>query len=56
MGTTGVSTGKHLHIELNYGTDSSTKFPATKIFSTKSVLSTICGGNASETESGDKHE
>lgn len=56
MGTTGVSTGKHLHIELNYTTDSGNKFPATKIFSTKSVLSTICGGNAPETESGDKNE
>lgn len=55
MGTTGVSTGKHLHIELNYTDSSSNKFPPTKLFSTKSVLSTICGGN-SESNDGDTNE
>ena len=55
MGTTGVSTGKHLHIELNYTSSSANKFPPTKLFSTKSVLSTICGGN-SESNDGDTNE
>lgn len=56
MGTTGVSTGKHLHIELNYTDSSSNKFPPTKLFSTKSVLSTICGGNGNEKEGEDTNE
>lgn len=45
MGTTGVSTGNHLHIELSYTGSSSDKFPPTKIFSRDTVLGTLCERN-----------
>lgn len=42
MGTTGVSTGRHLHIELSYNSDYSSKFPATLLFTEETVASTTC--------------
>ena len=53
MGTTGVSTGNHLHIELSYTGSSGDKFPPTKIFSTETVLGTLCERNV---DNGDEDE
>lgn len=47
MGTTGVSTGRHLHIELSYNDDYSNKFPATLLFTEETVASTTCSRNIS---------
>lgn len=42
MGTTGVSTGRHLHLELRYDSDYNKKFPATLLFTTETVANTTC--------------
>lgn len=53
MGTTGVSTGNHLHIELSYTGSSADKFPATQIFSEETVLGTLC---KRKVDNGDNNE
>lgn len=50
MGTTGVSTGRHLHLELSYNSDYSNKFPATVLFTTDTVRGTTCSRNISSEE------
>lgn len=50
MGTTGVSTGRHLHLELSYNSDYSNKFPATVLFTTDTVKGTTCSRNISSEE------
>lgn len=42
MGSTGVSTGRHLHLELNYGSSRETKFPASELFDDETVFSSVC--------------
>ena len=50
MGTTGVSTGRHLHLELSYNSDYSNKFPATVLFTEETVKGTTCSRNISSGE------
>lgn len=50
MGTTGVSTGRHLHLELSYNSDYSNKFPATVLFTTDTVRGTTCSRSISSEE------
>lgn len=50
MGTTGVSTGRHLHLELSYNSNYSNKFPATALFTMDTVKGTTCNRNISSEE------